>query len=118
MTDPSGFLTTKLASMIGGLFGGATILTFIRPKTIAEAFTRGGMSAGSAVVFSSPLLRALDITSDWEWQIMAGFCIGFIAYSVLGMVANFLIKNEKKDIAEAIQDVRHQINDSNSKKKN
>lgn len=107
MTDPSGFLTTKLASMIGGLFGGATILTFIRPKTIGEAFTRGGMSAGSAVVFSSPLLRALDITSDWEGQIMAGFCIGFIAYSVLGMVANFLMKNENKDIAQALHEIRH-----------
>lgn len=117
MTDPSGFLTTKLASMIGGLFGGATILTFIRPKTIGEAFTRGGMSAGSAVVFSSPLLRALDITSDWEWQVMAGFCIGFIAYSVLGMVANFLIKNENKDIAEAIHDIRNHVKDSKAKRK-
>ena len=111
MTDPSGFLTTKIASMIGGLFGGATILTFIKPKTIGEAFTRGGMSAGSAVVFSTPVLKALELNNDWEGQMMAGFCMGFIAYSVLGMIANFLIKNESKDIAEAIHDIKNNNTD-------
>lgn len=106
MTDPTGYLTAKIASMIGGFIGGATILTFIRPKTVGEAFMRGGISVGSSVIFSIPLLKALEMGTDWEAQSMAGFCIGFIAYSVLGMIANFLIKNQNKDIVEAIKDIK------------
>lgn len=107
MTDPStGFLTHKIASMIGGLFGGAVILTFIRPKTIGEAFTRGGISAGSAIIFGIPLLETLNLSTTWEYQLMAGFCVGFVAYSILGMVANFLAKNQHKDVVEVVKEIK------------
>lgn len=106
MGDPSAYLTSKIASMLGGLFGGAAILTFIRPKTIGEAFTRGGVSVGSAIVFSGPLLNYLDMNANWEGQMMAGFCIGFVSYSILGMIANFLAKNQNKDIVEVISEVK------------
>lgn len=104
--DPTGYLTAKVASMVGGLFGGFAILTFIKPKTIGEAFMRGGMSVGSAMVFGQPLLVLADIPSNWETQLMSGFCVGFLAYTVLGMIANFLIKNQNKDIVEAVKDVK------------
>lgn len=106
MTEISGYISTKLASMIGGFLGGAAILTFIRPKTIGEAFMRGGVSTGSAIIFGTPLLQAMGWTMGWENQMMAGFCIGFISYSVLGMVANFLKKNQNKDIVEAVQEIK------------
>lgn len=106
MGDPGSYLTAKIASMIGGLFGGAAILTFIKPKTIGEAFTRGGVSVGSAIVFSGPLLELMDMKNNWEGQLMSGFCIGFVSYSILGMVANFLQKNQSKDIVEVISDVK------------
>jgi hypothetical protein len=107
MSDPSGFLATKVASMIGGLFGGAAILTFIRPKTIGEAFTRGGVSVGSAIIFGVPLLEWFKITPTWEAQLMAGFCVGFVSYSVLGMIANFLEKHQDKDIAQVASELRN-----------
>jgi hypothetical protein len=106
MTDPSGLLTTKIASMIGGLFGGAAILTFIRPKTIGEAFTRGGISVGSAIIFGIPLLESIGLKVTWETQLMSGFCVGFVSYSILGMVANFLAKNQNKDVVEVVRDIR------------
>lgn len=106
MTDPTGFFTSKIASMVGGLFGGAAILTFIRPTTIGEAFTRGGISAGSAIIFGVPILEAMSMSTTWEFQLMAGFCVGFVAYSTLGMIANFLVKNEKRDVVEVIQEIR------------
>lgn len=106
MGDPTGYIAAKIASMIGGFFGGAAILTFIKPQTIGEAFTRGGVSVGSAIIFSVPVLKMLDWSQDWESQAMAGFVIGFIAYSVLGMVANFLIKNHNKDIVEAVKELK------------
>lgn len=104
--DPTGYFSAKIASMIGGFFGGATILTFIRPKTIGEAFVRGGVSVGSAMIFSAPLLKALEMPLDWETQAMAGFCVGFLSYSVLGMIANFLVKNQDRTIVDAVNDIR------------
>lgn len=107
MADPFGYLTAKIASMIGGFFGGAAILTFIRPKTIGEAFTRGGVSVGSSIIFTAPVLRHLGYDSDWESQALMGFCVGFMAYSVLGMIANFLQKNQNKDIIEVATELKN-----------
>jgi len=106
MADPTSYLTAKVASMIGGLFGGFAILTFIKPKTIGEAFMRGGMSVGSAMVFTQPLLVMADISNNWESQLMGGFVVGFLAYTVLGMVANFMIKNQDKDIVQVVKSVK------------
>jgi hypothetical protein len=106
MGDPSSYIGAKIAAMIGGFIGGSTILTFIRPQTIGEAFTRGGTSVGSAMIFSTPLLHALDWPTDWETQLMAGFCIGFVAYSILGMVANFFIRKKNDDIVEVVSDIK------------
>lgn len=100
------YLLAKLASMIGGLVGGGAILTFIRPKSVSEAFMRGGLSVGSATIFASPILNWMDISNNWENQIMSGFVVGFLAYSILGMVANFLIKNQHKDIVEAVKEIK------------
>lgn len=106
MADPSSYITAKIASMIGGLFGGFAILTFIKPKTISEAFMRGGMSVGSAIVFAEPLLTLLKIVDNWETQLMSGFVVGFLAYTVLGMIANFLLQNQHKNIIEVVRDVK------------
>lgn len=106
MTDPTSYLSVKLASMIGGLFGGAAILTFIKPKTIGEAFMRGGISVGSAMLFTAPLLKMMDLSVDWESQAMGGFVVGFLSYSILGMVANFLLKHKNNDIVDVIKDVK------------
>ena len=107
MGDPiSGLFTNKIASMLGGLIGGAVILTYIRPKSVGEAFIRGGVSVGSAIIFSSPILRQLEMPSNWDSELMIGFIVGFAAYSVLGMIANFFIKNKDNDIVDAIKEIK------------
>lgn len=115
MSDPSSYIGAKIAAMIGGFLGGSAILTFIRPKTIGEAFMRGGTSVGSAMIFSTPLLHALDWPTDWETQLMAGFCIGFIAYSVLGMVANFFLKRKNDDIVDVVVDIKDAVSTKKDK---
>lgn len=100
------YLTAKIASIIGGLLGGGAILTFIQPKTIGEAFIRGGVSVGSSAIFTSPIINWIKLADNWENQIMIGFIVGFLAYSVLGMIANFLIKNQDKDIVEAVKEIK------------
>jgi hypothetical protein len=111
MADLTTYFGAKLAAMVGGFFGSAAILTFIRPKTIGEAFIRGGVSVGSAIIFSTPLLEFLTLKMNWEYQMMSGFIIGFVSYSVLGMVANFLIKYQYKDIVEAVKAIKNNNKD-------
>lgn len=106
MTEISTVLSSKVAAMIGGLFGGAAILTFIRPKTIGEAFLRGSLSTGSAMIFAGPFISYTGLDHNWENEVMGGFVVGFLAYSILGMIANFLIKNEKRDIVEAVKEIK------------
>lgn len=106
MADPGSYITAKLASMVGGFFGGAAILTFIRPKSIGEAFVRGSVSTGSAMIFAVPLLQHFTLENNWENQLMAGFIVGFFSYSVLGMVANFLKKNQNKTIVDAVKEIK------------
>jgi hypothetical protein len=106
MAEPISYISAKIAAMVGGFLGGAAILTFIRPKSIGEAFMRGGVSVGSAIVFSTPLLDLINMNPNWENQAMAGFIVGFVAYGVLGMVANFLVKYQTKDIVEVVKEVK------------
>lgn len=107
MSEPISYISAKVAAMVGGFLGGAAILTFIRPKSISEAFIRGGVSVGSATIFSSPILDIINIDPNWENQSMAGFIVGFIAYGVLGMVANFLLKYQNKDIVEVVKEIKN-----------
>lgn len=107
MPEPTtSYLSAKIASMIGGFLGGAAILTFIRPKNIGEAFIRGGVSVGSAIIFGTPIIEMINWPMNWENQLMIGFCVGFLSYSVLGMVANFLLKNQHKDIVQAVKEIK------------
>lgn len=107
MAEPAtSYITAKIASMIGGFFGGAAILTFIRPKTIGEAFIRGGVSVGTAIIFSTSLLELMGLSNSIENYGVSGFCVGFLAYSVLGMIANFLQKHQNNDIVSVVKDIR------------
>lgn len=106
MGDIGGYIMTKATSMIGGFLGGATILAFIKPKSIGEAFIRGSVSTGSATIFCIPLMMWLDLQNNWENQLMMGFCIGFLSYSILGMVANFLKKHKDDSIDDVIKDIK------------
>lgn len=107
MSEPTtSYVSVKIASMLGGFFGGAAILTFIRPQTIGEAFIRGGVSVGTAIIFSSSLLELSGLSSTIENHAMSGFCVGFFAYSILGMIANFLRKHQNNDIVSVVNDIR------------
>ena len=58
------------------------------------------------MVFAQPLLQLAGIDYNWETQLMGGFCVGFLAYTVLGMIANFLVRNQHKDIVQAVKDIK------------
>jgi hypothetical protein len=51
-------------------------------------------------------LMHFGVDNNWENQLMAGFVVGFFAYSTLGMVANFLKRNQNKTIIEAVKEIK------------
>ena len=103
MADVTSYMTTKIASAIGGLFGGSAMMSFIKPTSIGEAFARGGVSTGSAIIFADPALVLIHLPTDWEMQMMSGGIIGFLAYSILGAVARFFDKNKDDDILTLVK---------------
>lgn len=103
------YITHKLTAALGGLVGGASIMSYIRPHSIGEAFARGGTSTGAAIIFAGPLLQVLRLPTGWEMQLVSGFVIGFVAYSLLGAVANFLDRHQESDITEMVRAARGDI---------
>ena len=106
MVDATAYITTKIASAIGGLVGGFTMMSYIKPKTINEAFTRGAVSCGSAIIFAVPIMQIFNAAENWQMQLMFGALVGFVSYSVLGASARFFEKTKEYDIVEIVNKVR------------
>ena len=106
MVDPTAYITTKIASAIGGLVGGFTMMSYIKPKTINEAFTRGAVSCGSAIIFAVPIMQIFNAAENWQMQLMFGATVGFVSYSVIGASARFFEKTQEYDIVEIVNKVR------------
>lgn len=98
--------------------GGFSLMAFIKPKGIWDAALHGGVSTFAGVVFSGPVLKYFDVApNDWEFQMMAGFVIGFGAWFVMSAVANFFKQNEGKDIMTVAQQTRARMSNPSSKPK-
>lgn len=107
--EAAGYLTAKVASAIGGLFGGSVMIVLMRPKSILDATLRGGVCTGAAIIGSPVLIEFLEYTSpNIDHFLFAGALIGFLAWGVLSMTARFFIKAEaaNKDIVEAVKDIK------------
>ena len=107
--EPLSYITHKVTAALGGLVGGASMMSYIRPQSIGEAFARGGTSTGAAIIFAGPALHALRLPEGWEMQLVSGFVIGFMAYSLLGAVAKFLHRHKESDIVEIVQAARGEL---------
>lgn len=119
MAEPSSYLLAKLAAGIGGLFGGLTLMTYIKPRTITDAALRGGISTGTGIIFASPILIYLQMRTDWEMQLMAGGIIGFVSWSLLSMVARLFQKadSNNEDIIDFVRNTKKRTTKSTSRKK-
>jgi hypothetical protein len=109
-SEPFVYASAKIFSGIGGMSGGFSLMAFIKPKGIWDAAIHGGVSTFSGVVFSGPILKYFEIApNDWEFQMMAGFVIGFFSWFILSAFANFFEKNEGKDILTVAQQTKSQL---------
>jgi len=105
------WISAKISSFIGGILGGLSILSYIPPKDTKEAFMRGGVSVGFALMFAQPILLqvGLEVKPNelWMYELGIAFLCGFVGYSVMNWVANFLAKNQDKDILEVGRDIKN-----------
>ena len=106
--EAAGYITAKVASAAGGLFGGLAMFAFMRPKSILDATLRGGVCTGAAIIGSPVLLEGLDYSPNMDHFLFAGAVIGFLGWGVLSMTARFFIKAEaaNTDIVEAAKDIK------------
>lgn len=94
MPEP-GFLTAKIMAGLGGLLGGVTLMTFIKPKSILDATLRGGISTGTGIIFSPPLTEWMGMPQNMEMFLMYGFIIGFLSWGILSLIARIFSNAEK-----------------------
>lgn len=93
-------------------------MAFIKPKGILDAALHGSVSTFAGVVFSGPVLKYFEIApTDWEFQMMAGFVIGFFAWFIMSAVANFFQQNEGKDILTVAQQAKSKMTKAPPKKR-
>jgi len=97
----------KAAAGLGGLFGGLTIFTFLKPHSLREAAIRGGISTGSAIIGAAPIAKYLGMDPhDWELALTIGAAIGFSSWFFLSAVGNYFKKHEGEDIMEVVKSVK------------
>ena len=117
-SEPIIYASAKVFSGVGGMTGGFSLMAFIKPKGIWDAAIHGGVSTFAGVVFSGPILKYFEIApNDWEFQMMAGFIIGFGAWFVMSAVANFFKMNEGKDIVTVAQQTKSRLGKAPPKKR-
>jgi len=117
-SEPIIYASAKVFSGVGGMTGGFSLMAFIKPKGIWDAALHGGVSTFAGVVFSGPVLKYFEIApNDWEFQMMAGFIIGFGAWFVMSAIANFFKMNEGKDIVTVAQQTKSRLGKTAPKKR-
>lgn len=104
----SGFLLAKVLSGVGGLLGGLTNMAFLKPISMMDASLRGGVSTGTGIIFAAPLLQWFDMQSNWEMQLMFGFCIGFVSWGLLSLISRVFSNAEKnkEDLIDVVNRTR------------
>lgn len=99
--------SAKVISAVGGFLGGASLLVYIRPKTLNDGVVRVGVSTAAAVMLAPVVVaKVFDANAEADSQLLMGcaFGIGFVAWNILGAVAQFFAARQGKDIVQLAQD--------------
>ena len=73
-------------------------MAFYTPRNVWDAAIRSGLSVTSAIVFSPIIIDHYQITDTMNNQIALSVGLGFISWSVLSLVARFLIKIQDEKV--------------------
>lgn len=100
-------LTTKAMSAAGGFLGGTSLLAYVKPSSVKEALVRIGVSTVAAFM-TAPVVTEKLIGKEDNIQILAGvaFCVGFVAWNILGAVAVFFQNRQGQDVVQMVKGVK------------
>jgi hypothetical protein len=92
MSDPiSPSVMIKVLSGLGGLIGGVTFMAFYKPTSVWDAAVRSGVSTATAIIGAAPLLAWFRLSETTNNIVAAAAIIGFCSWSVLSLLARFLV---------------------------
>lgn len=96
-------IVTKGVSAAGGFLGGSSLLVYMKPATIKEGLIRVLVTTACATMTAPAIaLKLLDNTTP---EVLGGiaFGVGFVAWNVLGAIAQFFAARQGQDIAEIVK---------------
>lgn len=105
--EPINDIVVKAVSAAGGFLGGSSLLVYMRPKDAKEAAIRVAVTTVTALMTAPAIsLKLLDNTTP---EVLGGvaFGIGFIAWNVLGAIAQFFENRQGKDIVQIVKDTKN-----------
>lgn len=98
-------LSVKVLSAVGGFLGGTSMLMYMRPVDMTDAIRRMVISVLSAVMLTGLAAKEMFSVTGPEIIMGTAFCIGFIAWSLLGAVAKFFEGRQNQDIVQMMKAV-------------
>ena len=98
-------MSVKLLASVGGLLGGTSMLMYMRPVDVNDAVRRMIISVMSSVMLTGLAAKEIFNSTGSEVVMGTGFCIGFIAWSLLGAVAKFFEGRQNQDIVQMMKAV-------------
>lgn len=99
-------IMVKGVSAAGGFLGGTSLLVYMKPTSLKEAIIRVAVTTVCALMTAPAIsLKLLDNETP---EVLGGvaFGIGFIAWNVLGAIAQFFQARQGQDIAEIVKGVK------------
>lgn len=100
-------IVIKGVSAAGGFLGGSSLLVYMKPKSIREAIIRVLVTTVCATMTAPAIsLKLLDNETP---EVLGGvaFGVGFIAWNVLGAIAQFFEARQGQDIAQIVKGVQN-----------
>ena len=112
-TAASGYVISKGATAIAGLFGSLSMSFLWMPKKfrdhsrLAAGAIIGGIGVMAAIALGGLLIRQFGLDPEsLDVALGVGYLVGAMSLGVIGWLANFFEKREGQDILQVAQEIK------------